>query len=86
MPVPWQRRWQGLTPGRAGRLVKRMPDDKRKAEAFASLGMMHEAAIVAAQVKDGDLLGKFQGMVGSAGTPLHSAINQLKEKLAAGRS
>ena len=68
------------------RLVKRMPDDKRKAEAYASLGMMHEAAIVAAQVKDSDMLGRIQGMVGSAGTPLHSAISQLKEKLASGRS
>ena len=69
----------------ACRLVRRMPDDTHKAEAFASLGMMHEAAAVAELVKDSAMLSRIQGMVPSGGTLQHH-LNQLKDRLAASRS
>ena len=61
-----------------------MPDEKRKAEALASMHMFSEAAEVAAQSKDSALLSRIQGMVGNA-APLHSAISQLKDRINFGR-
>ena len=61
-----------------------MPDEKRKAEALAGMRMFSEAAEVAAQSKDSDLLSRIQGMVSNT-APLHSAISQLKDRISFSR-
>ena len=60
-----------------------MPDAKEKAEEYAAIGMLHEAAVVAAQSKDSDMLSTIQGMVGGTSSPLGAAVMQLKDRLAA---
>lgn len=68
------------------RFIARLPDAKEKAEEYAAIGMLHEAAVAAAQSKDSDMLSAIQGMVGGSSNPLGAAVSQLKDRLAAGVS
>ena len=67
------------------RFIARLPDAKRKAEEYAAVGMYQEAAEMAAQSKDSDMLSKIQGIVGSA-SQVGIAVTQFRNRLAgAGR-
>lgn len=68
------------------RFIARLPDSKEKAEEYAAIGMLHEAAVTAAQSRDSAMLSTIQGMVGSTTNPLGAAVMQLRERLNAGIS
>ena len=67
-----------------GRLISRIADPRRRAEEFAAVGVFQEAAEAAAAGRDLDLLDRIQSSVG-AGSPLALAINQMRERMQAGR-
>eukprot|EP00891_Asterochloris_glomerata_P007024 jgi/Astpho2/7024/e_gw1.00107.12.1_t len=62
------------------RLISRLPDASRKAEEYAAIGLLQEAAEAAAQVQDSAMLTRIQGMVG-VGSPLSAAVTQLKDRI-----
>ena len=65
------------------RFIARLPDVKRKAEEYAAIGMYQEAAEMAAQSKDSDMLSRIQGIVGSA-SQVGMAVTQFRNRLAGG--
>ena len=63
------------------RFIARLPEAREKAEEYANIGMLTEAANAAAQSKDTDMLATIQGMVGGTSNPLGAAVSQLKDRL-----
>lgn len=61
-------------------MIGRLPDLKARAEAYAQVGLIREAAEAAAAAKDADMLSKLKGMVGQS-SPIGLAIDQLRERL-----
>ena len=63
----------------AARLIARMPDGARKAEAFAAIDCAREAAEVAARIRDGDLFARLTAAV-NPGSAAGLAIAQVRER------
>ena len=53
-------------------LIRKISDPRSRAEKFASIGLVNEAAEAAAATKDADLLTKIRAAAGTAGTTLAS--------------
>lgn len=61
--------------------IRRLPDARSRAEMFAAIGLVNEAAEAAAATKDQDLLTKIRDMAGTSVTSLTSnAIEGLRGK------
>ncbi|KAK9786074.1 hypothetical protein WJX73_008313 [Symbiochloris irregularis] len=76
----------GAPPATTAKFIARLPEAREKAEEYAAIGMLTEAANAAAQSKDTDMLSAIQGMVGGSSNPLGAAVSQLKDRLSAGVS
>mmetsp|Transcript_12464 Transcript_12464/g.35002 ORF Transcript_12464/g.35002 Transcript_12464/m.35002 type:complete len:872 (-) Transcript_12464:151-2766(-) len=63
-----------------GSMIGRLTDLSARAEAYAQVGLIREAAEAAAAAKDADMLTKLKGMVGQSST-IGVAIDQLRERL-----
>eukprot|EP00891_Asterochloris_glomerata_P007022 jgi/Astpho2/7022/Aster-x0748 len=61
-------------------VANQQADASRKAEEYAAIGLLQEAAEAAAQVQDSAMLTRIQGMVG-VGSPLSAAVTQLKDRI-----
>eukprot|EP00873_Tetraselmis_striata_P045222 jgi/Tetstr1/465486/TSEL_010170.t1 len=61
-------------------MISRMTDLKAKAEAYAQVGLIREAAEAAAAAKDADMLTRLKGMVGQS-SAIGLAIDQFRDRL-----